>query len=61
MSEVWCPNRHRLIRWEPSPACTRHEHRSYGCPMRRGNRRCGEVVIVPPLGAGCGDAREEDR
>ena len=52
--DVRCARSHRLVRFE-ALGCRDHEHRVYRCPMRVGNRRCGEVVVVPPYGGACDD------
>lgn len=48
-----CDRNHRLVRWEPLSCDAGHAHREYQCPMRVGNRRCAEIVIVPPLSSVC--------
>lgn len=53
MSDVSCPRRHRLVRFEVVPCRVHGTHRVFVCPMRLGNNRCGEKVAVPAIGAGC--------
>ena len=56
---VTCSRRHVLVRWDATQCDAHGEHRTYSCPMRAGNRGCGDVVILPPYSSAC-DADEED-
>lgn len=51
--EIRCRHGHVLVRFEVDGCDAGHEHRVHVCPLRRGSRRCGDVVVVPPYGPGC--------
>jgi len=56
-----CSAGHALVRWDQQPCPGGHVHMVAVCPMRVGNRRCGEQVALPPFTNSCGDTRDEDR
>lgn len=48
-----CSHRHNLTVSEVVVCDAGHEHDRYVCPMRRGSRRCGQVVYVPSVAGNC--------
>jgi len=52
-----CKHGHALTRFELSPCDMHKNHKVMVCPMRRGSKPCGDVVVLPPYGPGC-DADE---
>lgn len=48
-----CVRGHNLARYQIIYCRIHGEHRRYVCPMRSGNRRCGDVVTVPPVEPSC--------
>ena len=53
--DMSCKRGHRLVRWEPLDCAGGHQHLVAVCPMRVGNRRCGEEHVIPPFGDICED------
>lgn len=48
-----CPRGHNLARFTLIECPQHGDHQRYVCPMRLGNRRCGQEVVVPPIERNC--------
>jgi hypothetical protein len=56
-----CANNHALVRSEAVACDGGHVHRVLICPMRMGNRPCGDVTVLPPFGPGCARSESDPR
>lgn len=58
--QLTCGNGHVLTRYVIEGCPAHDKHHVYICGMRRGQRACGDVVVLPPYNPACNEDDEED-